>query len=401
MSDSPTVLPHNGDTIGLCKELFCWLLWGQLRSHHRRLAYGQPSRAQQLVNSYTPTIALGMAPPALVSGFAQLAAAGNPGEFPAPRNQTIWGADPHNPTSSIDEWNFTVQHQFGNNLTLTAGYIGNATRHLFYRVDHNAVPPGPGPIASRFPYAAFGYVGNAWDQSNQSSMGYEGLQVNLVKRYSKGLSLTTAVTWSKAYDFGSHNAFQSFDTDLDRAPEDGERALIISVGHVWELPFGKGRQYLNNSNRAVNLLVSGWKWSGISRWMSGDPLTPVINNSASLNSTCCTLRPNRIGSGFVSNPNASRWWNLGAFTFPAQYTLGTSGRNILRGPGFFDADWSLARDFHITEKMKLEIQWELLNAFNNANLGDPDMGLDSATGGQIFSVVQPMRAMQLGAHFFF
>lgn len=272
---------------------------------------------------------------------------------------------------------------------------------MFYRVDHNAVPPGPGPIASRFPYAAFGYVGNAWDQSNQSSMGYEGLQVNLVKRYSKGLSLTTAVTWSKAYDFGSHNAFQSFDTDLDRAPEDGERAMIISVGHVWELPFGKGRQYLNNSHPAVNLLVSGWKWSGISRWMSGDPLTPVINNSASLNSTCCTLRPNRIGSGFVSNPSASRWWNLGAFTFPAQYTLGTSGRNILRGPGFFDADWSLARDFHITEKMKLEIQWELLNAFNNANLGDPDMGLDSATGGQILSVVQPMRAMQLGAHFFF
>ena len=349
---------------------------------------------------YFPVMTLGSQPPAFVSGFEILAAAGNPGRYPTPRDEGIWGTDPHNPTASVDQWNFTIERQLGSNSTLTASYVGNATRHLFYRINHNAVPPGPGPQLLRYPYAKFNYYANAYDQSNQSSSGYEGLQLNFVKRYSQGLSITTAVTWSRAYDFGLHSAFNQFNSRLDRGPQDGERALVISVGHVWELPFGSGKPFLANSTKVVNALVSGWKWSGITRWMSGDPLTPFMGNAASLNSTCCTLRPDRIKSGFVANPTTAQWFDVTAFVPPPLYTFGNSGRGILRGPEFWTADWALARDIKIGETRRIQFQWEVLNAFNHANLSDPNMAVDSSTAGMIFGIAQGMRTQQFGIHLF-
>jgi hypothetical protein len=354
-------------------------------------------------NPFSPIISFPQQqPPPFVSGFQILAAAGNPGEYPTPVDSAGFGQDPHNPTNSVDQWNFTVEHAFRNDTTLSAAYVGNAVRHLFYRVNYNASVPGPGSILDNEAYyKTYGYYSPAYNQSNQSSSGYEGLQINLVKRYSKGFTITTALTWSKSYDFGLHNAYDPFNSERDRAVQDGERALVLTIGHVWELPFGRGKAFLANSSPVVNALVSGWKWSGISRYMSGDPLTPIWGDQAALNSNCCTLRPDRIGSGFLSNPTAALWFNPKAFVQPAPYQVGNSGRNILRGPSFFNVDWSLAKDFMLGETRRLQIQWQVLNAFNYVNLSDPDTTVTDSTAAQIFGIVQPMRAMQLGIHFYF
>lgn len=354
-------------------------------------------------NPYFPLMTFAQQPPPFVSGFDLLAAAGNPGEYPTPPDSAGFGQDPHNPTNSIDQWNFTVEHYFGNNATLSAAYVGNATRHLFYRVNYNASRPGPGlDIRENEAYfPQYGYYSPAYNQSNQSTSGYQGLQINFVKRYSQGFTLTSAVTWSKSYDFGLHNAFYPFNSNRDRAVQDNDRALVLSIGHVWELPFGRGQRLLANSNKAVNGLVSGWKWSGITRWMSGPPLTITWGDQSLLNSNCCALRPDRIGSGFVSNPTASLWYNPKAFVQPAAYQVGNSARNILRGPRFFNADWSLARDIKLGETERLQFQWQLLNAFNHVNLANPDTTADDSTAGQIFGIAQGMRTMQLGIHFYF
>ena len=103
----------------------------------------------------------------------------------------------------------------------------------------------------------------------------------------------------------------------------------------------------------------------------------------------------------MSNPTASLWFNPKAFIQPGLYREGTSGRGILRGPGFFDADWSLARDFKLSETAKISIQWQLLNATNHANLGEPDTTVTDSTAAQIFGISQGMRTMQLGIHFYF
>src|ERR1019366_10818880 len=135
-------------------------------------------------------LSLEAGPTPFVPGFALLAAAGNPGQYPTPNSESF-GTRFNNPEISIDQWNATIQHQFGNDLTVSAGYIGDGARHMFYRWDHNAIAPGPSPIVNgvaetydqRRPYyAAYGFTTNAYDQSNQSTTGYQGANLSVQKR---------------------------------------------------------------------------------------------------------------------------------------------------------------------------------------------------------------------------
>jgi len=354
---------------------------------------------QKLVQNdpYAPAMLLDVGPPAFVSGFDILEKAGNPGQYPTPLDSTGFGTDSQNPTHSIDQWNFAIQHQLGRDFSFTAAYVGNAGRHMFYRRDYNAAYPGPGPFSSRKPYAVFGYLVNAYNQSNQTSSGYQGLQLQGEKRYSQGFLINAALTWGKSYDFGSHNSFNPFDHNADRALQDGDRALVLAIGHVWDLPFGPGKPLLS-SKGPVRFITGGWQFSGITRWMSGTPFTPVVNNTASLNSDCCTLRPDRLADGSVANPDRNQWFDPKAFAIPGQYQFGNSGRNILRGPSFAAADWSLAKSFQFTERARLQLRWEVFNAFNQTNLANPSTGIDSSLAGRITGLAHFMRRQQLGAH---
>jgi Carboxypeptidase regulatory-like domain/TonB dependent receptor len=346
-------------------------------------------------DAYLPVLVIGQAPPPFVSGFDVLAAAGNPGQYPTP-NSAGFGADRHNPSNSIDMWNFSIQRQLPGDLTVTAGYVGNAVRHIFYRVDYNAAMPGPGTINSRRPFDVFGFDTNAYNQSNQSSTGYQGLQLSTQKRFSKGLLFTTSFTWGKSYDFGSHNPMYNWNANLDRAVQDADRKFVFVASHVWELPFGPGKRFLSGKG-PIKHLVGGWQISGIETAESGLPFTPVLGDSSTLNSDCCTLRPNITGDPSVSNRNRNLWFNPKAFSVPALYVFGNSGRNILRGPSLFRVDLSLVKGFQISERTKLELQWEGYNAFNHTNLSNPSATVDGSTAGKITGVTDIMRRLQLSA----
>jgi len=346
-------------------------------------------------DAYLPVLTIGQAPPAFVSGFDVLAAAGNPGQYPTP-NSAGFGADQHNPDNSIDMWNFSVQHQLPGDLTFTAAYVGNAVRHIFYRVDYNAARPGPGTINSRRPFDVYGFDTNAYNQSNQSSTGYQALQLSTQKRISQGLLFTTSFTWGKTYDFGTHNPMYNWNANLDRAVQDADRKFVFVASHVWELPFGPGKRFLSNTG-ALKHVVGGWQISGIETLESGLPFTPVLGDNSTLNSDCCTLRPNVSGSPSVSNQNRDLWYNPKAFTVPALYTFGNSGRNILRGPSLFRVDLGLVKGFQLRERTRLELQWEAYNAFNHTNMSNPNATVDSSTAGRITGVIDIMRRLQLSA----
>jgi outer membrane receptor protein involved in Fe transport len=359
---------------------------------------------EQLVSPYVPAVTFAGGVPAFVSGLDLLKAAGNPGEYPTP-NSEGFGWDFHNPTNSVDMWNFTVERQIGTKTTVSLAYVGNAVRHLFYRINWNAAYPGPGAITTREAYAAkYNYTAIAFDQSNQESAGYHGLQGHLEKRFSDGYTLTASVTWSKAYDFNeSAQAPQDpFNANQDRGPANGERALIINIGHVWNLPFGSGQKFLSSSGAVVNQIVSGWKFSGITSWMSGDPLNVIESNLASLNvGATWTLRPDRKpGGGFVPNPTIAQWWDKTAFSTPAQYKFGNSSRNILRGPSFFQPDWGLARSFRIKEDKRVLFDWQVFNCWNRMNRSDPNMDISSSLAGVITNNMAPVRIMKFGLHLY-
>ena len=157
---------------------------------------------------------------------------------------------------------------FGSNLTLSAAYIGNAIGHLFYRVNYNASVPGSRKFLDNEPsFTAYGYYSPGYNQVLEL-FRLRRLADQSGETLLEGLSITTAMTWSKAYDFGAHNAFDPFDSDPYRAGR-WRAGLDHYDRPCVGLPFGRGKTLLANSNRAVNALVSGWKWSGIQRWMSG------------------------------------------------------------------------------------------------------------------------------------
>jgi hypothetical protein len=361
----------------------------------------QNLKQDDLYQSLPEFASLATGPPTFVSGFDILAAAGNPGQYPTP-NSVGFGTRFHNPENSIDQWNASIQQQFGSTLTVTAAYVGAANRHLFYRFDHNAIAPGPSnglSLNERRPYAAFGFFTNAYDQSNQSSSGYQAASLSVQKRYSQGLTFTTAFTYGRSYDFGTHNGFdvgRPGNDGVSRGPQDSDRRFVLVTSHVWEIPVGKGKRFMNTGGVA-DAILGGWQLSGIETLESGLPFTPIVGNAgAILNSDCCTLTPNIVGDPGVSDQSRARWFNPDAYELPALYTFGNVGRNSLRGPGYFTVDLSLSKTFKLTERFSFQLQGEAFNAFNRANLGQPDSAIDSSTAGQINSITGNMRRLQVG-----
>ena len=353
-----------------------------------------------------PTLESG--PPAFVSGFDILAAAGNPGQYPTP-NSAGFGTRFHNPDSSVDQWNASVQHQFGNDLTVTASYVGDAERHVFYRWDHNTFEPSSDPAVNalsfndRMPYGpTYQFFTNAYDQSNQSTTGYQGASLSVAKRYSHGFTYTAAFTYGRSYDYGTHNALDLANPGpdaLSRGPQDQDRRFVLVFSHVWDLPFGHGRAYMNHKGPA-DAVLGGWKISGIETVQSGQPFGVTWGDSSILNANCCTLTPDITGNPFSSGTKTqSEWFDPAAYAAPPQYTFGNVGRNNLRGPGYFTVDLSLGKTFKFTERLGFELQLEAFNALNRGNLGQPNSDAFAGIGGgagYIGYIRGTMRRLQIG-----
>jgi outer membrane receptor protein involved in Fe transport len=321
------------------------------------------------------------------------------------------------PHSYNDTYNVTVEQILKYHVILAVSYVGNHGRHLWDNVDVNAPVPGPNVNgsfnANRPYYASFGWTQEETQRNNQLAnypelkSNYNSLQVHAEKRFSAGLYLLTNFTWDKALDKGTFGPMNIFNFDSNYGNSDVNRPWASVSAFVWDLPFGNGRAYANGLSRGENALVGGWNFSGIINAQGGTYFTPTLSDASSLNSVIA-LRPDRIGSGKVSNPNRYEWFNINDFTNVAQpYTYGNSGRNILLAPGYGEVDLTLAKSFVITERTHLQFQWMVFNALNRENLGSPNASItpgvsSSITGsGTITGIVDYRRRMQIGAHLTF
>ena len=270
--------------------------------------------------------------------------------------------------------------------------------------------PGPdvgGSFNPNRPYfASYGWAVEEYQRNNQLAgypelrSNYNSLQVRLDKRFHQGLFITSNLTWDKSLDEGTFGPTNIFNFSSNYGNSDFTRPWSWVSAATWSLPFGRGRSCANDVSRMADAVIGGWTISGLFNFEAGNYFTPYLANNSTLNSVI-TLRPDRIGSGTVSNPNRNQWFNPADFTVPALYTYGDSGRNILLGPGFGGVDLSLAKAFSITERTKLEFRWDAFNALNRENLGSPNSYVDQSTAGQITSIVDFRRRMQIGAHLTF
>jgi len=248
----------------------------------------------------------------------------------------------------------------------------------------------------------FGIPQSISDGSNALSNSYQSLQAKLTKRYSHGVTLFANYTFSKSIDTAG-GLGPALGLRLNHAVEDWDRTHVWAIGHTVDLPFGSGRAYLSGAHGVLGQIINGWEFTGITQYMSGLPFSPTLSNNASINSDV-TLRPDLVSGAnpydIPGGQSRNLWYNPTAFAVPPLYQFGTAGRNILRGPNSFTANWALFKNFAIGENKRLEFRWETFNLFNRANLSNPSGQVDAGPGvaGVVTNVASNMRQMQVGLH---
>jgi hypothetical protein len=356
-------------------------------------------------SSFSPVFPLTTAPPAVVfptiPSNGMLPLTDGIGVAYIPANQKI----PY-----VDMYNFTVERQVAPQLNVSIDYVGNVGRHLNGGFGLNAAVPGPGSNANlRRPlYLKYGLTQGIFDKCDCNSSNYNALQGQLNKRFSQAYSLLASFSWQKALDYGQFGTpTNQYNAHQDYGPADFDHEYVFTLAHTLELPFGPGRKFMSGASGIAKALAANWSFRGITSYYSGMPFSPSIGDQSFLNSPDMTSRPELIGNPSVSNQSANQWFNTAAYGTPPQYTFGNAGRNSLRGPSYFEADWSLSKNFKIRERTGVEFRWEVFNVINRQNLALPNTQVDSSAGGLIQDIQicstcgNGMRNIQFGAHITF
>lgn len=311
--------------------------------------------------------------------------------------------------AKVNEWNVSVQKALPLNSALTVSYVGNRMFDGIDAEDINSFPANPtGTFA--YPYPAYSAI---LLYTNSGGTWYNGLQAKWERRFTNGLTFTASYAFSKLmtdnYAFCPYNTATSICNSGLKQPQTPEGYLrgrspdsntdILAINSIYQLPFGRGKQYMSNASRWSDALFGGWELSGIFSYTSGDPLTFDVPG-ATLGNTYDT-RPNLVGNLHVSNPSASEWFNPAALAAPAYGTYGDSGLGIIDGPNFIDLDAGLLKNFHVTEAKYFQFRFEAFNATNRVNLGDPNISIGEGSTGQIHGTKGPARSLQAALKFIF
>ncbi|MBL8233568.1 MAG: hypothetical protein JNL98_34045 [Bryobacterales bacterium] len=214
---------------------------------------------------------------------------------------------------------------------------------------------------------------------------YHALQTKFRKRYSNGLQFLVAYTWSKTLDdvssvagfLGDQNPGYTNNNrrDLDRSLSAIHVPHNLAINYQWELPFGKGRRWLNAAGFA-DYVLGGWIVNGVTSLQSGTPISIGSRNNTTT-SFGGGQRPNATGVSSKSQGSTRDriygWFNPAAFVDAPQFTFGNLGRFLPDnlGPPLQNWDVSVLKDFRISERMKLQFRSEFFNALNNVNFANP------------------------------
>ena len=333
--------------------------------------------------------------------------------FPLPDSALVIQRDLR--TAYMQHWNLNLQRELPGRGVLEIAYVGSKGTKLLTARDINqpqpsALPPGL-PFVPR-PNPQFDDINLLESRANSN---YNSLQARFQQRLSRGLAALVSYTWSKSIDDAS-NFFSSagdpnfpqnsYDARSERGRSNFDVRHRLSASYSYDLPFGKGGQYLNDSGW-ISSFLSGWQTFGIVTLQSGRPFTVALLSEIDNSGTGRSIlgfgandRPNVVGNPNLSQRSPQQWFNQSAFAFPARGTFGNAGRNILDGPGYSSVNASLVKNTSLSERFNLQIRAEVFNLFNHPNFNLPDNFLGSPTFGQISSARDP-RHIQFGAKLLF
>jgi hypothetical protein len=339
-------------------------------------------------------------------------------------------------TGYVQSWHLGVQRKLSDSTLLDISYVGEHGVHIWVLDDINQAPPNAAtatcfyntttsswvtsgclPLLNRRPLAGFTGIEGS---SNAGMLIYHGAQVRLEHRYSGGLYLLEAFSYSRAID----NASGHLDTPngdnsrVNLANLRGERGqsaynqpLSNTLTAIWDLPYGRGRRFGSGSNRLMQTIAGGWQYTMIETATSGQPVNLTYSEQSQQDvSDLLNYRPNVSGDpksprGLWSKKATSLtgYLNTATVSLPTDVTqpYGNAGRNSLRDNAYYSTTMGLHKLFPLwNEGSSLEFRVEAFNAFNNVDYTAPDSNRSDGGFGSITGYFPP-RQLQLAMKLMF
>jgi len=368
----------------------------------------------------------------------------------------LYAVDPNTAVPYSQNFNLTVERQLSPTLLVSAGYVGSLGRK---EVTLRELNPGQNPagcaadpscVADRtfqgfdfpqnFPTYNPNIIAGIGNNQTTGTSNYNALQVTATKRLSHGLSFNAVYSWSKAMDdgsgfensgfggggfgsYGSARATNPFNQAFyNYGPSGFDATSRFVITYTYDIP-----SIRHFDNGVAKRVFEGWRMSGITTFQTGFPLDVVDSGYRSLTCwaytwTACWDVPNTLGSPQYVDPRTSNlvnatkggtasnnhyWFDPNTFARAPIGVQGDAGRNLLRGPGISNWDWSLQKDTSITESTRLELRFEFYNLFNHTQFATGSGGtnfittnINSANFGRILGAQNP-RLIQLAAKIYF
>jgi hypothetical protein len=291
----------------------------------------------------------------------------------------------------IQSWNFIVEHKLPADFVTSIGYVATASVNGFAFLDINASQiPGSGN-EGRPLYANFGRTATTREWKGMTHSNYHSLQATINRRFSGGLFLKGAYTYSHAIDIAPYSDWTAFRYNAasvfhrNRATADHDVPHILQLAAVYELPFGAGKPWLTTG--VPSAILGGWQINTLFGAYKGRPYN-LTASGTSLNmpgnqQTPDLVKPTVEKLGAVGDDGT--FFDTSAFARPTGVRFGNVGRNTMRGPGVVNVDLSLFRTFKLTEKFNLQFRAESFNLSNTPHFANPNGNANSSNFGKILA----------------
>jgi Carboxypeptidase regulatory-like domain/TonB dependent receptor len=280
----------------------------------------------------------------------------------------------------VESWNLNLERELGAGFVANVGYVGTHVVNLdgSYNFNHGTLGGGAASQPLNTPTEKITgstsvYEPILWDI-------YNSLQATLNKRFSHGLSLRMAYTYSKDMEGGFPStgilepAYEARNTSI--TPVDRTHNYIVNS--TYEAPFGKDKPFLNHGVGAA--ILGGWSLNGTFAHLSGIPFS-VTASGTSCNCPGNTQRANQIKPNVARTGrgigNGATYFDTTAFTNVTNVAYGTASLYSIRGPGYTDLDAAIGRQFHIWERVNLNIRLDSYNATNRPHFANPGASVSS------------------------
>jgi len=340
------------------------------------------------------------------------------------------GVQPDMQTPTVQSWSLKIEQRLDAVTSLGVAYIGSHGYHQILSVDANLpIPticpesPCPASLGAGTIYFPSGAplanpkLANTTSWFSTGNSSYNALEIDVNRRFQRGLQFRGAYTFGKSLDNGAainssvgSNApgFVMYPPnpgiDWGLSTYDVRHLGVINASY--ELPVGAGKAILGNTSGWRQKAIGGWILSGIATMQSGFPFTPILgfnpsNDGDSRNPVRPSWNPAFNGNVILGGPN--KYFDPTAFAIPPNGTYGIVGRDTLIGPGLSELDLSLAKDTSLSERTKLQFRAEFFNILNHANFGSPNpvvfaqgSSAPLSTAGVINSTATTSRQIQFG-----